>query len=538
MEKHDDSDNEGADPSHKGMWEPIKYKFNYLPIHIALFHTGKVLAFGGTGNDEKNKKPYPSEIFDYKTGEISTIQQELDGDIFCAGHAFLPDGRLLIAGGTLKYDGSFLRIAFPPFRGLEYSYVFDPVQMHWTRKENMAYGRWYPTCIMISDGSVLCVAGLTKGFPWVFLNKLEIYSDSKGVWETVSGTSSSFLGQLTQLFKNSAGQKIDRADRWFPLYPRLHLLPSGEIFYAGSYNTHYTFPFSNVYFPSVTFNLAAKTWKVIGNPRNQNREEGTTVLLPFAPGDQKAKVILIGGGTPTGTDATNSVEMIDLSEENPKWESISPMSHKRYYSYAVILPDQQILVIGGRKGKAIHRMETMDTMMMCKDGEVQHDPDAILEPELYNPKTGQWSALATMQVDRVYHSNALLLPDGRVMTAGSNPMRRCNELRIEIYDPPYMFKGQRPIIEDVPNTISYGNRFEIKTTDANEIDEVALIRPTNTTHCVNPEQRYVGLIFESKSNKVVAEVPTNHNLAPQGYYMLFILKNHGIPSEAKFVHLQ
>ena len=101
MKKHGDSHNQEPDPSHKGLWEPIKYKFKHLPIHVALFHTGKVLAFGGTGNDEKNKKPYPSEIFDYKTGEISTIQQELDGDIFCAGHAFLPDGRLLVAGGEL-----------------------------------------------------------------------------------------------------------------------------------------------------------------------------------------------------------------------------------------------------------------------------------------------------------------------------------------------------------------------------------------------------------------------------------------------------
>ena len=260
-------------------------------------------------------------------------------------------------------------------------------------------------------------------------------------------------------------------------------------------------------------------------------------MLPFTPGDERAKVILIGGGTPTGIDATNSVELIDLSDDNAKWESISPMAHKRYYSYAVILPDQQILVLGGRKGKAIHRMETMNPMM-CMDGEVPHDPDAIMEPELYNPKTGRWSAVATMQIDRVYHSNALLLPDARVMTAGSNPMRRCNELRIEIYDPPYMFKDQRPVIDEMPHTISYGNKFEIKTTDASEIDEVALIRPSNTTHCVNPEQRYVGLIFDNKSDKVVAEVPTNHNLVPPGHYMLFILKIHGIPSEAKFVHLR
>ncbi len=528
-----ESDENKTDPIQKGQWEPIKYKFKYLPVHMALLYTGKVLAFTGTGNDEKNKRPYPAEIFDPETCQIQTIQQDLDGDIFCAGHAFLPDGKLLVAGGTYKYDGTFLGLPIPPFSGLEQSYLFDPVQMKWIGQENMSFGRWYPTCIMVSDGRILCIAGLTKHFPWLFLNKLEIYSESQG-WQKLGPNK--WLGQISQLFKNAPGQKIEGADRWFPLYPRLHLLPSGEIFYAGSYNTHYTFPFSNVYFPGVTFNVNTRTWKVIGNPQNQNREEGTTVLLPFTPNSQRARVLLIGGGTPTGTEATNSVEIIDLSENTPQWRSTNPMAYKRYYSYAVILPDQRILVVGGRKGKTTHQMKNGQTMN-CENGEVPHDPDAIMEPELFDPNTETWSPMAPMKVDRVYHSNALLLPDGRVMTAGSNPMRRCDELRIEIYHPPYMFKGQRPEIEDVPDKIPYGKKFEIKTTDANDIEDVALIRSTTTTHCVNTEQRYVGLVFDNKSDKIIAEVPTNRNLVPPGYYMLFIIKQDGIPSKSKFVHL-
>ncbi|MDE1765065.1 MAG: DUF1929 domain-containing protein [Thaumarchaeota archaeon] len=520
--------------STKGQWEPIKYKFNHIPVHIALLHTNKVLAFGGTGNDEMNKKPYPAEVFDPQTGQIQLIQQDLDGDVFCAGHAFLPDGKLFVAGGTYKYDLELFGLPIRPFSGLEQSYIFDPHQMKWVKKGSMNFGRWYPTCIMIPDGRVVCIGGLTKSFPRVFLNKLETYSESEG-WKKLSSTNF-LLDLILQVLKNSPGQKLDRADRWLPLYPRFHLLPSGEIFYAGSYNTHITFPFLLAYFPSATFNIDTSTWTVIGNPNNQNREEGTTVLLPFTPNDHTARVLLIGGGTLTGADATNAVEMIDFSEEKPQWKSIDPMAHKRYYSYPVILPDQQVLVLGGRKGKAIHTMSNTDSMH-SGDGEVPHDPNAILEPELFNPKTGKWSKMAPMHVDRVYHSNAILLLDGRVMTAGSNPMRRTNELRIEFYNPPYMFKGQRPKIEDAPDKVSYGNKFEIKTADAGDIEAVALIHPSTTTHCVNTEQRYVGLSFDNSSNKITAKIPTNHNLAPPGFYMLFIIKHEGIPSKGKFIHL-
>ena len=144
--------------------------------------------------------------------------------------------------------------------------------------------------------------------------------------------------------------------------------------------------------------------------------------------------------------------------------------------------------------------------------------------------------MAPMKVDRLYHANAILLADGRVMTAGSNPDRRVNELRIELYRPPYFFKGERPAISNIPKTISYGREFEIETVGTEDIKSVALIRPSVTTHCVNTEQRYVGLEFTRKnSNLLSSRVTLNRNIAPPGYYMLFLVAQNDVPSIGQFI---
>ena len=151
---------------------------------------------------------------------------------------------------------------------------------------------------MIPDGRVITMAGLTKYPPWLFLNKIEFYLRDSG-WKVLNG-----------------------ANKWLPLYPRLHLLPNGEVFYAGSYNTHYTFPFSVYAFPSSTLNVSTGKWTKIGNPKNVNREEGTTVLLPLMPPNYEARILLIAGGTPTGNDAIPDVEMVDFSELHPEYRPI------------------------------------------------------------------------------------------------------------------------------------------------------------------------------------------------------------------------
>lgn len=503
----------------KGVWEPIRFSFKGLPVHMALLHTGKVLAFAGSGNDEHSfENPHPAELWDPQTDEAKTIDQRLAGDLFCVGQAFLPDGRLIAAGGTYKYDGNLFGLPIPPFRGLNHTYIFDPLLERWTRVQDMANGRWYPTLVTLGDGRVLAVAGLTEGLPWVFLRSIEIYTPGIG-WK-----------------------KLEGADRWLPLYPRLHLLPGGDVFYSGSYNTHYTFPFVLKAFPTAILNVRERKWKTIGPPTKSEREEGACVLLPLTPPEYKAKVLLAGGGTPGGRKAIPNAELIDLSEDYPKWRRIEGMNHPRYYAYAVILPDRRVFVMGGRKG-TIERHAPMAPMVEkeeCEEREhdIPQDLLAVREAEIFDPETRAWTEVARMQVDRLYHSNALLLPDGRVVAAGSNPSRRVNELRIEIYRPPYLFKGERPLITNYPTHVEYGQVFEIETPSAKDIESVALMRPSAVTHCVDTEQRYVGLEFDSKnSERITIEAPVNPNLAPPGYYMLFVVTRELVPSKGKFVHV-
>jgi hypothetical protein len=496
----------------QGQWDPIKYSFTINPVHIALLHTGKLLAFGGSGNDRwYAKNPRPANIWDPQTGEIKIIDQKLKGDVFCSGHTFLSDGKLLVVGGTYKYDHKHFGIPSPPFTGISQTCAFDPVTETWMELPDMANARWYPSVIMLGDERVLTLAGFTRSFPWVLLRKLEVLTIGKS-WET-----------------------LKNADRWLPLYPRLHLLPDGNIFYAGSYNTHYTFPFTLKGFPTAILNVTTGKWIKVGLPGTSEREEGSTVLLPFTPPDYKARVLLLGGGMPLGTTATADAEIIDLSTDKPTWRKVAPMKHQRYYSYAVILPDKKILVLGGRGGE-----KGMPEMPDPTTGEIQipmHDPLAVLEPEIFDPATESWTPAASMTLDRLYHAGALLLPDGRVVATGSNPMPGTEEHRIEIYSPAYIFAGSRPEILDMPEKANLGQKFEILTVSAVKIDEVALIHATSTTHCFSTDQRYVGLaIVDKTADRVTVLIPENNNIVPPGYYMVFILSN-GIPSVAKFIRV-
>jgi hypothetical protein len=513
------------DPELHGQWEPIRYRFHHLPVHVALLHTGKVLAFGGSCNDpECLDKPHLAELWDPETGNITVVDQRLDGDVFCAGHSLLEDGRLLVAGGTFKYNRDLpkplnktrLSKLLIPFGGLEQTYLFDPVSETWTRAPDMRSGRWYPTLVTLGDGRVLAIAGFTKYCPWFFENRVESFDPGAG-WSKLVG-----------------------AHRWLPLYPRLHVVPNargGSVFYSGSYNTHYVYPFNLKRFPTMLLDVERGRWRKLGLPKEKKRREGTSVLLPLRPPDYAARVLLIGGGTdPNNPQATASAEVIDFSDPKPEWRLIRPMANARFYTYATLLPTGEVLVLGGQRGATAHehahdtRKGSVEELGIC-------DPDAVLEPELFDPRTEQWRPLAPMVCDRLYHANALLLPDGRVIAVGSNPDRRQDELRMEIYRPPYLFRGERPLVSECSDDLIRGSEIRVRSPQAREIDEVCLIRTSATTHCLNTDQRYVGLQFRVDADDVLwARVPDDPNITPPGYYMLFVLRRQ-VPSVGRFVRV-
>lgn len=390
---------------------------------------------------------------------------------------FFCAGQSFLSDGRLLVAGGTKQ--YDPFQGLKDAYLFEPTTETWIRVQDMADGRWYPSLVTLGDGRILAVSGLREVGTSNRIN--EIYSNTIG-WTPLPSS------------------KFD-----WPLYPHLFLLRDGNIFYSGGNMG------GRAGLNPLKLNLTTNTATTIGNlPDIDRRDQAASILLPPA---QEQRFMIIGGGNP----AIGSVAIVNLSQPNPSYAAAQALHHVRMHLNAVLLPDRTVLVSGGG----------MHTEM---------DPE--LRAEIYHSTSNTWTSAAKASVPRLYHSIALLLPDGRVITAGSNPHRKDDELRLELYHPPYLFKGPRPFIQNASQELGYGQTIEIGTPNSRDIKWVHLIRPMATTHSCDTEQRLVELKIENKSFcKLKAVVPQERNIAPPGWYMLFIANNRHVPSVAKWIHL-
>ena len=463
-----------------GQWVTLPYQMPMNPVHAALLNTGKVLVVSGSGWVAGNTN-YLASVWDPQAGTIT--QQTLTWDMWCNGTVSLPDGRVFVNGGTIQYD---------PFYGSPKSAAFNPTTQQFTDLQNMAHGRWYPSVVELGDGRIMTFSGL--GDTGNTNSTVEIYSIS-------SGWSPAYAAPFTP-----------------PLYPWLHLLPSGKVFDSGSS------PVSNTFDPSTnTWTTGVATTNFGGT-----RTYGSSLLLPLTPANGYKPVVMIMGGA---NPATATTELIDLSASSPQWVYGPSMSHPRIEMSAVLLPTGKVLALGG---------STND----------EDSSTAALNADLYDPNagaTGSFSAAGTSNYPRLYHSVALLLPDATVWVAGSNPSRGNYEPSMEIYSPAYLFttnsNGQvisatRPSITSISsNTMNYASAFQVQTPDAASISSVVLVKTGADTHAFNMDQRLVGLSFTPGSGVLNITGPPNSNIAPPGYYMLFILNSSGVPLVANFVQL-
>jgi hypothetical protein len=213
--------------------------------------------------------------------------------------------------------------------------------------------------------------------------------------------------------------------------------------------------------------------------------------------------------------------VLDMNAPTPAWRVTPSMNYARSYHNLTLLPDGTVFASGG--------MSTSDGVDLTK---------AVLPTEMWNPDTETWTQMASLHVGREYHSTALLLPDGRVLMAGGGQLPgtpAVNETNAEIYSPPYLFKGARPTITATPSVLQYGSSFQVTTPDAASISKVSLIRLPAVTHGFDQEQRFQYLNFTAGSGVLNVTAPANANLAPPGYYMLFVVNGNGVPSVASFV---
>jgi hypothetical protein len=208
------------------------------------------------------------------------------------------------------------------------------------------------------------------------------------------------------------------------------------------------------------------------------------------------------------------------------------MNARRIHAVGVLLPDGRVLAVGGMSGHNhyITQESFEDQHMAEKMG--------VLNAELYDPADRTWSWMAAQKRPRLYHSTAILLPDGRVISMGSNPYARMIEKTIEVYSPPYLFRGDRPVITAHPDKLSHGEAFRLDVNRARGVAQVVLMRPEVLTHVTNTDQRLLELEWKVLNDETIeVQGPPTRGHMPQGVAMLFVLNNDGVPSVGAFVRV-
>jgi hypothetical protein len=465
-------------PSQVGEWSLVPNNVPIrTPIHAAMLRTGKVLLVAGSGNDRTQAANgvYQSVIWDPATGAYTQITPPWD--VFCSGHAQLPNGDILFAGGTLAYSTDTVA-----FEGSRRAYRFDPVTQQYTRVQDMRAGRWYPTLVTLGSGRVFAMAGLDD-----------------------TGSGNATVPEVFNPATNTWAAEPD-AGTW-PLYPAMFTTRTSKLVYTGG-NV-----FGNLGVLPGIYTVSTSTMTGIpGLSHPAERDQSTSVILPPA---QRQRFMIMGGGD-FNTGGVNATSIVDLLSKSPAFVNGPSMIYPRMHLNATLLPDRTVFVNGG--------------------GEM-HESDPVLASEIYSPSKHTWREVASQSVSRLYHSLALLLPDGRVLSAGGNQDGTW-EQRMEIYSPPYLFKGTRPSITSAPSSVGYGATVDIQTTQASQIRWVSLIRPATVTHSLNTDQRVVNVPFTVQSDTTLRlTISSTHSIAPPGWYMLFVTNKSGVPSVAAWVRL-
>jgi hypothetical protein len=466
-----------------GTWRVTDTPSPVRAVHAALLHTGKVLLVAGSGADQGNfdAGSFKTSIWDPTTETFQSVSTPWDA--FCSGHAFLSDGRLLVSGGTSAYPD----VTDGRYAGTKKSYIFDPSTSKYVAAPDTATARWYPTVVELGDGKLLTVGGFDENRQRT--RDFEVFDGSQ--W--------------------SAPQDAPAGMPFVPLYPALHLMEDGRLFFSGA-----SVQGSSTTSPGLWDPVTGSYQNVPNLTKKAVRDEAMSVLLPPA---QDQRVMIIGGGRSlSDLAATNTTAIADMKQAIPTYKSAKPIAVGKLYVSAVILPDSTVLETGG----AASGLDNGST--------------PVFDTEIFDPKTNKWTKEATHTVPRVYHSSALLLPDGRVATFGGNP-KGSFEMRIEIYSPPYLDRGPRPTITSAPTEIHNGGNYAVRTREAQPIRSAVLVRPGAVTHSSDSNQRLVDLPFTTTANGVSVSVTGEPNLAPPGWYMLFVVDADGVPSVASWVHL-
>lgn len=482
-------------PATMGRWDLMPYSLPWSPVNSVMLKNGLVLLY-----EEANT---PNTLLwdptDQTVGTLISPDNSPTVSQWCSHTVQLSDGRILSVGGA---GGG-------PNSNSDQAHIFDPdagTNGVWTQIGDMNFERWYPTVVAMGYPNSLIVGGVQGNF--VTVKQLEIYNEITNTFTVVPGPASEL--------------------EWDPTYPGLQPIPTGQIVFTrtGFWPAPPT-PTSQFFTWDDFTNPVTGTWVNLGPMNFDDRIDGISItfLTPTDdPEEQKARVGVFGGGKSDVT-ARRTAEIIDAENllAGDPWTALPNMTEDRIHCQGILMPDGKAVLFGGLESHG-------------------GGGTGSLTSDIFDPCTDTFTTADSLTYARGYHAVAALLPSGQVMAAGGVGFGGAADLTIEVFNPPYLFRGPRPTITSVPSLVHHGSSFDIDTPDATKIEKVVLVRPVSYTHQTESEQRVLQLEFtrDAANDRVTATAPDGihpHPHAPRGYYMLFILDCDGIPSVGQFVHL-
>ncbi len=550
-----------------GVWGPLM-RVPSTAIHAVVLPTGKVLWFsqpkppaepateGGNAHlfDPLTGRSVavPPPVVDYPADAAHPGGYSAPANLWCGGQVLLADGRVLVVGGNLAYPvgpGGAGAGAGSGFRGAAWVMTFDPWTETWTTYEDMRHGRWYPTLTELPDGRVLIVGGWDEtggrdgggpSAPPVMENNQDVE-----VFDPAAPAGARATTVVSALPPDGDGQPRPYPDhRTIGLYPHMFVLPSTSALGAGGRRVLVAGPGR---WDSAVIDTGTWVWTDVvnlpdtGQPRlSQDRTWGTAWLAPSGP-DGSDRVVLLGGtneggaapGAGTGPPAVGTAEVLDLDDPEAGWRlgAVPGLATGRSHFNTVLLPDGSILANGGGYGR--------------RDGSLYADP--VYGAELLAPGAASWTPAGGEGDARTYHSTSVLLPDGRVLSAGddrdtasaiSSDHVQVENRTAQTWSPPYLFDGPRPVVTFAPGVVGYDAPFRVAVQgDPATVTRAALVRPGAVTHSVDMSQQVISLDVTSQADGLTMTSPRDATVAPPGYYMLFVMTPAGVPSVASWVRL-
>lgn len=516
--------NAAFDPAESGAFKEY-FGSPDFGVHVAMLPTGKVLLFSFERIESNpTKETAPTQIIGKENAGRAYLWDPAWGTganaftkvtppsvnmpdglnvsrpapFFCAGHSFLPNGMLGVFGGNLGGNhGS----------GAKLSLVFDPWTETWAMNEDLAVGRWYPSVVTGADGRQLIMSGQSElgwGTPTPVVERFP----GKGRPVPYAKTDVPRFVKA-DVFKAEAPYKRD--------YPHLFSLRDGKIYGLGRNHDQQWL------FDPVTETRKDLPDRIDGMDRNY----GSAVALPA--GYRGPDSVLVLGGD---KDDPNTYQLV-----GGQWKKAEPRAFGRTQDNTLLLPTGNLLTVNGA-------VDIRDY------GNGLYNPNADLkyrQTELRD-EDGNWKLGPAQRLPRGYHSNAVVLPDGRVMVTGDEAQQIANDPdinddingTIEMYEPAYLYAGDRPSLDSAPTgPIGYNERFTVTTSTPGEVKRAVLLAPTTATHSVNTSQRHLELRVKNRDGQnLELQAPPTAAAAPPGYYMLFLLSEEGTPSIARWVSFQ